>query len=346
MTEWRIKEISDLTKISIRMLRHYDKIGLLKPSFRASNGYRYYTASDMAKLQQIIALKYFGFNLKTIKAILQKHQNVHAHLQAQQLVIKEQSMHLQHVTEVLKDVLKRLSPNETPDWSDLIQLIEGYRMTENLREKLKKSWAGQLSEEQFEEYLAIYEEFPEEFTKRDQIIEQINNKELGDPAGEDGERVVLFMHDLFQRTKNLFSRQVKFNSKLLADIQSGKLSQFQTTSEGTLWLSRAMLSFWLKRWNALYDSIVTSLSADPEGKIGKKIAAEWDGLLEEYFSFSSKSFMTGTIVWNDIARQYHQLDGLTEMPAPQEMIKQVYVKLFFNPEASSWISRALEVHSK
>lgn len=61
MTEWRIKEISELTQTSIRMLKHYDKIGLLKPSHLAANGYRYYTAQDLAKLQQIVALKYFGF---------------------------------------------------------------------------------------------------------------------------------------------------------------------------------------------------------------------------------------------------------------------------------------------
>jgi hypothetical protein len=55
MTEWRIKEISDLTKTSIRMLRHYDKIGLLKPSYRSSNGYRCYTAQDiMEKYAKII----------------------------------------------------------------------------------------------------------------------------------------------------------------------------------------------------------------------------------------------------------------------------------------------------
>src|SRR5665213_1876450 len=135
MTEWRIKEISDLTKTSIRMLRHYDKIGLLNPSYRSSNGYRCYTAQDLAKLQQIIALKYFGFSLGTINTILQKHHNIYAHLQAQQQVLKEQSVHLQQVNDALGDILKRLSPSETPNWNDLITLIERYRMTENLRDK-------------------------------------------------------------------------------------------------------------------------------------------------------------------------------------------------------------------
>ena len=346
MTEWHIKEISDLTKTSIRMLRHYDKIGLLKPSYRSANGYRCYTAQDLAKLQQIIALRYFGFSLETVKTILQKHHNIYAHLQAQQQVIKEQSVHLQQVDDVLGDILKRLSPAETPDWNDLITLIEGYRMTVNLRDKLKNTWAAQFSEDQFEEYLSIYEQFPKEFAERDKIIEQVNNKELGDPAGPDGERVVCFMHDLAKKMKEIFTKQIKFNSSLLEDIKSGKLSQFQTTPEGTLWISQAMLSYWLKRWDTLYDLIVENLKSDPEGKMGSKIAEEWTGLIDEYYSMGTRSFLTGIILWQDIARQNNDLKGLKEMMSPQEMLKKVHIKLFFNPEALSWISRALEVHAK
>ena len=69
MAQWRIKEISDLTKISVRTLHHYDKIGLLKSSMRESNGYRWYSEGDLAKLQQIIALKFFGFSLGQIKTM-------------------------------------------------------------------------------------------------------------------------------------------------------------------------------------------------------------------------------------------------------------------------------------
>ncbi|STX51758.1 transcriptional regulator [Legionella busanensis] len=90
-----IKEISELAQTSTRTLRHYDKIGLLKPSFREANGYRCYTKPDLAKLQQIIALNYFGFSLKIIKDILQKAHNIYTHLQAQQKVLKKQKEHLQ-----------------------------------------------------------------------------------------------------------------------------------------------------------------------------------------------------------------------------------------------------------
>jgi DNA-binding transcriptional MerR regulator len=346
MTEWHIKEISDLTQTSIRMLRHYDKIGLLKPSYRSANGYRCYTAQDLAKLQQIIALKYFGFSLGTIQAMLQKHHNIYAHLQAQQQVLKQQSIHLQQVNDLLGDILIRLSPSETPNWNDLTLLIERYRMSEHLRDKVKKTWAGQsLSESQFEEYLVLYEQHPEEWAAWDKIIEQINNKELGDPAGPDGERVACFLYDMAKKMRKLFSEQIKLSSSLMASIQSGKISQLQFTPEGAMWLSRATLSYWLKRWDALYNTIVENLQADPEGTIGKKISGEWNGLIDEYFSMGCRSLLTGMMLWQELARQDHELKSRTTL-STQEMVKQFHIKLFFNPEAASWISRALEVHTR
>ena len=63
MKTWYAKQLSDLANVSIRTLHYYDKIDLLKPSIRRPNGYRLYSETDLAKLQQIVALKFFGFEL-------------------------------------------------------------------------------------------------------------------------------------------------------------------------------------------------------------------------------------------------------------------------------------------
>jgi DNA-binding transcriptional MerR regulator len=53
------------------MLRHYDEIGLLKPSFvDVSSGYRYYLAEQLPRLNRIIALKDLGFSLDEIAFLL------------------------------------------------------------------------------------------------------------------------------------------------------------------------------------------------------------------------------------------------------------------------------------
>ena len=61
MIQWYVKDISKLTGVSVQTLHHYDHFGLLQPSIRLPNGYRVYSEKDLLKLQQIIALKYFGF---------------------------------------------------------------------------------------------------------------------------------------------------------------------------------------------------------------------------------------------------------------------------------------------
>ena len=58
-------------RVSVRMLRHYDAIGLLRPAkVDPASSYRFYEASQLARLNRIIALKDLGFTLEQVRAIL------------------------------------------------------------------------------------------------------------------------------------------------------------------------------------------------------------------------------------------------------------------------------------
>ena len=65
-----VKEVSKLTGVSIRTLHYYDKIGLLHPSEVTDAGYRKYSESELARLQQILLFRELEFSLKDIRAIL------------------------------------------------------------------------------------------------------------------------------------------------------------------------------------------------------------------------------------------------------------------------------------
>ena len=65
-----IKQVSDLTGISVRMLHYYDKIGLLKPSKFTEAGYRLYDDEALETLQQILFFKELDIPLKEIKEIM------------------------------------------------------------------------------------------------------------------------------------------------------------------------------------------------------------------------------------------------------------------------------------
>ncbi|MFH8368441.1 MerR family transcriptional regulator [Streptomyces sp. NPDC018031] len=58
-------------RVSVRMLRHYDAVGLLRPArVDPSSGYRYYEAAQLARLNRVIALKDLGFTLEQVRSIL------------------------------------------------------------------------------------------------------------------------------------------------------------------------------------------------------------------------------------------------------------------------------------
>lgn len=66
-----VKEVSELTGISVRTLHYYDEIGLLKPSRVNESGYRLYDNASIETLRHILLFKEIGFSLSDIKKITQ-----------------------------------------------------------------------------------------------------------------------------------------------------------------------------------------------------------------------------------------------------------------------------------
>ncbi len=64
-----VKEVSQLSGISVRTLHYYDEINLLTPSVIADNGYRYYDNEAFEKLQEILLFRELEFPLKEIKKL-------------------------------------------------------------------------------------------------------------------------------------------------------------------------------------------------------------------------------------------------------------------------------------
>ena len=65
-----VKEVSNLTGVSIRTLQYYDKIGLLYPAHRTQAGYRLYDDAALERLQQILLFRELEFSLEDIRKIL------------------------------------------------------------------------------------------------------------------------------------------------------------------------------------------------------------------------------------------------------------------------------------
>jgi DNA-binding transcriptional MerR regulator len=348
MAQWRVKEISDLTDISVRMLRHYDKIGLLKPSMRSSNGYRWYSEQDLARLQQIIALKFFGFGLAQIKTMLQQPPEIYEHLNAQQRMLADQAETLKQVQDALAVVLEQgKASGGSLNWNNLITLIERYRMVD----KLKELWADTLSEKEQEGYIKSKQAYPKEVTAWEESIKAMNSGQLGDPEGPDGERAAnTFLKLLKVQAKvNASAKMETMTKEAAAEMMQGiqkRISQGVPLSpEGSMWYARAMNAHKLRRWNALYQDITKNLDVDPESEIGKKLAQQWrDVVAENCYGGGSIYYHFGhTLLMNAVRdkAELQKASGIEQTPEEKQKTILNDLKMMSDPRATMWILMAL-----
>lgn len=69
---YTVKQVAEMSGVSVRTLHFYDETGLLKPAYCGRNGYRYYEEPQLLLLQQILFYRELGFELKQIRPILKR----------------------------------------------------------------------------------------------------------------------------------------------------------------------------------------------------------------------------------------------------------------------------------
>ena len=87
---YTIGEFSKINRITTKTLRHYDKIGLLKPKLTDKfTGYRYYSSEQLLILHKILSLKQMGFSLINIKILIENDENITTALELRKRQIEE-----------------------------------------------------------------------------------------------------------------------------------------------------------------------------------------------------------------------------------------------------------------
>lgn len=102
-----VKEVSELTGISVRTLHYYDEIGLFPPTDKSETGYRLYDDKALETLQQILFFREFDIPLKEIKAVMESpslDRNRILRMQREMLVTKKRRM--ERLIASLDDILK------------------------------------------------------------------------------------------------------------------------------------------------------------------------------------------------------------------------------------------------
>lgn len=108
----KIGEFSKIARVSIRMLRHYDEIGLLKPAETDDfTGYRYYSESQLPIISRISSLKELGFSLADIIKIIDdydNHEKIEALFEKRWLALEKQAELTAHQMMLLDTARRRL----------------------------------------------------------------------------------------------------------------------------------------------------------------------------------------------------------------------------------------------
>lgn len=102
-----VKEISNITGISVRTLHYYDEIGLLKPTDKSDAGYRLYDDKALEQLQQILFFREFDIPLKEIKAVMENPALDRNHiLKMQRDMLLTKIKRMEHLITGIDDILK------------------------------------------------------------------------------------------------------------------------------------------------------------------------------------------------------------------------------------------------
>ncbi|WP_289420626.1 MerR family transcriptional regulator, partial [Thomasclavelia cocleata] len=118
-------EFAKIAGVTLRTIRYYDKIGLLKPTKILENGYRKYCNNDLITLQKILSLKELGFSLEEIYPLIQDNDkdSFKKSIVLQTNLINQKIQKLTALKESLKATEKILTKNEIA-WDKIIELIK------------------------------------------------------------------------------------------------------------------------------------------------------------------------------------------------------------------------------
>ena len=131
-----------MANVSVRTIRFYDKQNILKPSYVNPSGARFYTDSDLARLQQVLLLKYLGFSLDDIREMTINDTDYHFMLNSlslQKKLVQDRIEQLQLVEGAIEDTVREINLNHQVDWSHMLELIHLTNMEKSLKSQYQNA---------------------------------------------------------------------------------------------------------------------------------------------------------------------------------------------------------------
>jgi DNA-binding transcriptional MerR regulator len=149
---YRVGEVATLTRVSVRTLHHYDRIGLLRPATHSDGGYRLYGDADLLRLQQILTLRYLGFPLKRIGDLLDRTDfDLVASLQVQRQALHDRIAELERIAAAVGELVDQRRATGEWSWQLVIEASEAVGAGLTRREETMETYYTAEQMKQFEE---------------------------------------------------------------------------------------------------------------------------------------------------------------------------------------------------
>ena len=180
---YRIAEFARLAGVTVRALHHYDRLGLLKPSGRSDSGYRLYRDSDLARLEQIVVLKFLGLPLEQIGRLLKRESPLADTLRRQQHVLAEKRRQLDVAIHAIGEAERSVQSSREPDWDLFKTIVREIEMQNN--SDWSKQYYGEEVKAKVEERKALWNpELQAQVTKQwTELVADVAAALGEDPAG-------------------------------------------------------------------------------------------------------------------------------------------------------------------
>jgi Predicted transcriptional regulators len=240
-----VKQVSELTGVSIRMLHYYDSIGLFKPNTVTEAGYRLYADEDLVTLQQILFFKELEIPLKEVKDIMNSPNfDKNRVMEKQKKLLVMKCDRLNNLVELIDRTLKGENTMSFKEFnmSEYFNLLEGFK--KECQDEIIKNWG---SMDEFDKYI-------ENQKSRKTEIAELAVKQYGS------------MEEFGEATKKNFA------------ISKANVEHMDC-------IKKEDLNYYIDREEEIYKKLTSDLSKDPCSKEIQKIVCEIVDLTVEKFKF-------------------------------------------------------------
>lgn len=242
-TQYSIGEFAKKTGMTIRTLHYYDEIDLLKPSFISPTGRRFYSDENIIQLQKIVSLKFLGYPLEKIHALLHlKEWDLKESLEFQKQEMLQKKEQLQQVIRVLDHALYIMDEKGTMNANIFMMLIHNMHKEEEQKEWLSNYFPKEMVENIFK---VPEEKLKELNLEMAELFSQLKAAYGQDPANPN---VQALLEQYFDLSLELYPNAIELVENVKDEAmeieQDTQLFPSPLSPEEEIWLGQAMQIYW------------------------------------------------------------------------------------------------------